>query len=48
MEYLKYDNLEKQYFELLLKFCLKVDKSLFTKALEMDIKHTVIFIQQSV
>lgn len=29
MVYLKYDNLEKQYFELLLKFCLKVDKSLF-------------------
>lgn len=29
MKYLKYDNLEKQYFELLLKFCLKVDKSLF-------------------
>jgi len=29
MQYLKYDNLEKQYFELLLKFCLKVDKSLF-------------------
>ena len=29
MKYLKYDNLEKQYFELLLKFCLKVDKTLF-------------------
>jgi len=29
MEYLKYDNLEKEYFKLLLKFCLRVEESLF-------------------